>query len=202
MKTYDINGKQIKVGMKVKRVKDVYSGWGHDRDRWGRVGVIYTVIEAQGNSIRLEELFGEFSRSSADSFEIVENEISTQKTVDEKLAVMRAWLEGEEIEARSHFGDGEWYDATHPWWDWDKFDYRVKPSEPVDDYINWDHVSDEFNFMARDENGEVFLYKDNPELLDSLWTTETEFTNAKIFSSLKVGNKPWNESLVERNCFV
>lgn len=200
METYDINGKQIKVGMKVKRIKDVYTGWDHDRDRWGRVGEIYTVIEAQGNSIRLEELSGEFSRSSADSFEIVEGvDKKNTKTIDEKLAVMRAWLEGEKIESCSHFGDGEWYGATtHPWWDWDEFDYRVKPSEPVDDYINWDHVSGMFNFMARDNNGDVFLYKNKPELLDFVWTEHGGFINVEMFSSFKVGNKPWNESLVKR----
>lgn len=199
METYDIHGNQIKVGMKVKRVEDVYTGWDHDRDRWGRVGEIYTVIEAQGNSIRLEELSREFSRSSADSFEIVDSaDNKNTKTIDEKLSVMRAWLEGEKIESRSHFGDGEWYDATHPWWDWNKFEYRLKPSEPVDDYINWDHVSDKFNFMARDRTGEVFLYENKPELLDSVWTEYGRYIDARLFSSLKVGNKPWNESLVKR----
>lgn len=121
-----------------------------------------------------------------------------QKTIDEKLAVMRAWLEGEKIESCSHFGDGEWYDNTHPWWDWDKFDYRVKPSEPIDDYINWDHVSDEFKFMARDESGFVFLYREEPYVAKAFWTGPQVYIDAKSFVSLKIGNKPWNESLVKR----
>lgn len=50
------------------------------------------------------------------------------KTIEEKVAVYRAWLEGKEIEFASDLC--KWEPAPSPSWDWHNFDYRVKP-EPV-----------------------------------------------------------------------
>ena len=50
------------------------------------------------------------------------------KTIEEKVAVHRAWLEGKEIEFASDLC--KWEPAPSPSWDWRNFNYRVKP-EPV-----------------------------------------------------------------------
>ena len=47
------------------------------------------------------------------------------KTIEEKVAVYRAWLEGKEIEFASDLC--KWEPAPSPSWDWHNFDYRVKP---------------------------------------------------------------------------
>lgn len=51
------------------------------------------------------------------------------KTIEEKVVVYRAYLEGAEIERRSRTGT-VWVPCTNPTFDWIGVDYRVKP-EPV-----------------------------------------------------------------------
>ena len=51
------------------------------------------------------------------------------KTIEEKVAVYRAHLEGAEIERRSRTGT-VWVPCTNPTFDWIGADYQVKP-EPV-----------------------------------------------------------------------
>ena len=47
------------------------------------------------------------------------------KTLEEKIEVMQAALAGKEIE---YFGSTKtWIIATCPCWDWEDFDYRIKP---------------------------------------------------------------------------
>ena len=51
------------------------------------------------------------------------------KTIDEKVAVYRAWLEGKPIQV-VRGGGAAWEGTAKPSWDWYIYDYRVKP-EPV-----------------------------------------------------------------------
>lgn len=47
------------------------------------------------------------------------------KTIEEMIAVMQAYADGKEIEYSS---DNEiWSKAKNPFWDWDNYDYRIKP---------------------------------------------------------------------------
>ena len=65
------------------------------------------------------------------------------KTLEEKIEVMQACLAGKEIE---YFGSTKtWTIATHPCWDWEDFDYRVKP---VNKQVPYD-FSDAENLIGR-----------------------------------------------------
>ena len=44
----------------------------------------------------------------------------------EMIAVMQAYARGETIEV-SDKGAGNWSEIKHPLWDWNSFEYRVKP---------------------------------------------------------------------------
>ena len=48
------------------------------------------------------------------------------KTLKEKIEVMQAALDGEEIEVYSARGD-DWVKTNVPVWNWDNYDYRIKP---------------------------------------------------------------------------
>lgn len=48
------------------------------------------------------------------------------KTIAEQIAVMQAAERGEEIECK-YFWDEPWLFTPTPTWNWDKFDYRIKP---------------------------------------------------------------------------
>ncbi|WP_454951678.1 hypothetical protein [Campylobacter showae] len=45
---------------------------------------------------------------------------------DEMIEVMQAYTQGEAIEV-SDKGADDWSEIKHPLWDWNSFEYRVKP---------------------------------------------------------------------------
>lgn len=116
------------------------------------------------------------------------------KTTAQKIEVMQAYVDGKKIQG--HVA-GEWCDFEgEPNWQWFSNDYRVKPLEP--DSINWDHVAPAFKFMARDEDGTVWLYDGLPSAGYASWHCGGKCTEAHLFSSLKVGGMDWKDSLMER----
>nr|WP_315061987.1 hypothetical protein [uncultured Campylobacter sp.] len=54
----------------------------------------------------------------------------------EMIAVMQAYIEGEAIEV-SDKGADDWSDIKHPLWDWNSFEYRVKP-KPIETLWYWE----------------------------------------------------------------
>lgn len=56
------------------------------------------------------------------------------KSLSEKIAVMQAFERGEKIECAEVHTKG-YSDVTIPLWNWDSFDYRVKPKEPTKKYM-------------------------------------------------------------------
>ncbi len=58
------------------------------------------------------------------------------KTLKEKIEVMQAALDGEEIEYMLGENDG-WrsYDSGEPSWDWSCVDFRIKP-KPLEFWVN------------------------------------------------------------------
>ena len=66
--------------------------------------------------------------------------------------------------------------------------------------IDWSHVSPEFNYLAEDADGRVFLYEDKPFTATETWTVNNgELAEAHImFASYTKGTCDWKESLIER----
>lgn len=59
-------------------------------------------------------------------------------TIPEMINVMKACEEGKTIQC-SYRGENAWIGAANPIWDWDKYDYRIKP-EPK--YVPYDNISE------------------------------------------------------------
>ena len=78
-----------------------------------------------------------------------------------------------------------------------RFKHRIKPTKPS---IDWSQVSDEFNYLARDKEGLVYLYGNKPKITEYDWwfVDDVEFVSASAFKSVEIGNCDWTESLVER----
>jgi hypothetical protein len=55
--------------------------------------------------------------------------------------VMKAFVEGAEVQARDRRPGAEWYSTSTPTWRPD-YDYRVKPAEPVVLYVRRDNLAD------------------------------------------------------------
>lgn len=73
-------------------------------------------------------------------------------TIQEQIAVMQAFVDGKQIEAK-HKDIGEWNNASSPNWDWSSTIYRIKPEPKLRPY---DCIS-EF-IQAQKEHG-PYLYK-------------------------------------------
>lgn len=114
---------------------------------------------------------------------------------EEKVALFVAWLRGEVIEYR-HPEYGGWSLAVQPAWLSDS-SYRVKPTPIIPDTINWDHVHPDYKWMARDDNGGVYLYKKPPQYSLVGWYGAS-FVRARGFASYQQGNVEAKDSLVER----
>ena len=65
--------------------------------------------------------------------------------------------------------------------------------------INWEHVSSEFNYLAEDADGGVFLYEDKPYTATETWTVDNgDLAEAHTLSSYTKGTCDWKDSLVKR----
>ena len=84
---------------------------------------------------------------------------------------------------------------------WEAYEYRVKPEAPAEpDTIDWSHVNANYNYMARDWDGEAYLYPGEPYMHSSgegYWVGEN-YTDALVFSSHRKGTLSWDKSLVKR----
>jgi len=121
-------------------------------------------------------------------------------STEDKIKVMQAFADGKKIEVRPVKID-RWEDTCKPLWNWSIFDYRIKPL--LKDFINWDHVHPDYKWMARDEDGRVYLYPSKPVISKNGfdgWEPRIggEMRDARAFSSYRQGEVDWTESLVER----
>ena len=68
----------------------------------------------------------------------------------------------------------------------------VKPS------IDWNHVSEGFQYLAMDADGESYLYTDKPQQGERQWMSSLRLAAANHFASFTSGTCDWRDSLVER----
>ena len=63
--------------------------------------------------------------------------------------------------------------------------------------IDWSHVSEDYNYLAQDSNGDGYLCGKNPHRMSMAWSMETPIC-ATAFSSYVPGTCDWEDSLVKR----
>ena len=64
--------------------------------------------------------------------------------------------------------------------------------------IDWDHVSENFQWLAMDSGGLHHLFSEEPELISTEWTTHALYIYAEHFASFSAGTCHWRDSLVKR----
>lgn len=124
----------------------------------------------------------------------------------EQIAVMQACIDGKEIEwSFRGYPKPVWKVVDgNPMWDWNKFQFRIAP--PRKPSIDWSHVSSEYKWMARDENGRGYFYDKRPLInKKGYWKPDcstlhdsAKCVSAEGFASYKPGSCDWKDSLVER----
>ena len=76
------------------------------------------------------------------------------KTVHEKIEVMQAFLHNKRIQSIIPNATFKWEDVKEPTWNWEKFDYRVKPKPK---YVPFE-TAEEF-IIAQRNKGNVIINK-------------------------------------------
>jgi len=119
----------------------------------------------------------------------------------EKGALLLAHHRGRDIE---HFSKSRevWIIADSPWWS-DETIYRIAPEPLIPDSIDWSHVAPEWNFMARDDDGDTWVFKARPAIdgSDDFWHDQDwagDATCLAAFASYRRGTVDWKDSLVIR----
>ena len=65
--------------------------------------------------------------------------------------------------------------------------------------IDWSHVSPEYNYLAQDSGGEVFLYEKEPFLSLDFWSIQGgKISAVYMFATCIPGTCDWKDSLVKR----
>ena len=115
----------------------------------------------------------------------------------EKGALLLAHHEGKRIE---FYSSDNWHHVTTIRWCGEN-PYRVAPEPKTPDTIDWEHVSPEWNFMARDSFGNAtFFAGDEPKIVGARWSGSTNSANINAwhFASYRRGTVEWQVSLVIR----
>ena len=111
--------------------------------------------------------------------------------IETKLALHRAHYEGKVIEAKIHIIDPDrWIVTDNPSW-LPRCRYRVRPEPLRDISLPWEAIDGRWQWTARDESGNVWIYDERPDI-----GTALEITG--LFANFDPGNKPWIESLIRR----
>ena len=122
------------------------------------------------------------------------------KTLEEKIKVMQAALEGKPIEFLGSCDDWRPMNTACAVWNWYSCDYRIALGHP--DEIDWSAIEENWKYMARDKDGMVRLYESTPVKDCSLkrWCGGSSFRriDGLIKGIYKRGDRPWGESLIER----
>jgi len=116
----------------------------------------------------------------------------------EMIAVMEAYERGEPIEGRGAVSR-QWAVVRNPTWNWAVNVYRVQPKpELIPDTINWDHVADWVQCIARDGNEIGFGYEEEPMKFPSGWAPRGRYVSLGALASYQRGTVPWDQSLIRR----
>lgn len=120
----------------------------------------------------------------------------------EAIKVMQAYVDGETIECNiKHYEPVRWSIVGNPCWNFDSLKYRIAKETP--DEVDWSHISDEFNWMARHEDNRASLFRSRPVRVDDVgfWLIPSRLTSgasANHLKSYKRGTVDWKVSLVMR----
>lgn len=127
-------------------------------------------------------------------------------TTQEKIAVMQAHIDGSRIQGKADgHKNATWRSVSNPSWNWDEFDYRVAPAEPMS--IPWHLIKREYEWAAADSDGRIWVYTHKPNQGGATWlhpgtiAAPTDKWKVALVDHLILterGDTPWHETLTQR----
>ena len=99
----------------------------------------------------------------------------------------------------TYTADGKYHEAGNV----TLFTYPIEITKAVTKpSIEWSHVSECFQYLAMDADGECYLYTDKPlqgeRQCERQWVSSMRLTPANHFASFVPGTCNWKDSLVKR----
>ena len=107
---------------------------------------------------------------------------------DEMIEVMRAYTRGEAIEV-SDKGANDWSEIKYPLWDWNSFEYRVRPAKKVTigKNLNKHFISKQLGNIAELIDTKIFLYEGKYISVDDvLWYWEFKMSDGWHISQTRM----------------
>lgn len=113
--------------------------------------------------------------------------------IETRVALFRHFQEGGGIQSCEPDG---WVIVARPAW----FNESTYRTVATPDSIDWDAIKPEFDYMARDESGEAWVYDCKPNVgADGYGFSGTNCVRVdNLLSSYRRGTFPWEKSLVIR----
>nr|DAE82668.1 MAG TPA: hypothetical protein [Caudoviricetes sp.] len=107
---------------------------------------------------------------------------------NEMIEVMQAYTKGEAIEV-SVKGADDWSEIKCPLWDWNSFEYRVKPAKKVtlDKNLNKRFISKQLSNIAELIDTDIFIYEGEYISVDDvLWYWEFKMSDGWHISQTRM----------------
>ena len=116
---------------------------------------------------------------------------------EEKARLFIAWCNGRAIQFKEHHSHVWSYVTTSPTWHPDYY-YRAKP-DPINT-IDWSLIHPDYNHLAKDDNGEWWLYIDTPRPERNRWEGNTRIRRFPLDAITFFNPKEvdWKKSLISR----
>ena len=97
--------------------------------------------------------------------------VDSREITKQKLSVMQAFVEGKEIECTGN--SLAWAEITNPVWNWQEFNYRVKPEQPKYRLYRYKDQTDFSCFVVTDlEKKRLETLEHQADFGKIVWITE------------------------------
>ena len=91
----------------------------------------------------------------------------------------------------------KWFEAYAPDWSL-HVHYRAKPQPLTKPQVPWEHMADWVQYVARDENGQIWAFDTVPTLGRRTWKYREGDTEDLKALKIDPGTCDWRDSLVKR----
>lgn len=113
------------------------------------------------------------------------------KQTKKQIEVMQAFIDGKEIELKKRFQSDNYKKANTPNWDFLNFEYRIKPSEPVDAVNDLStHTSSTYeDYQVSTSNDDLNINEPIVELYEVMKETNGRFfIESKLYEFKEIVN--------------
>lgn len=119
----------------------------------------YLIYDAVKRIVPNEVLSEKFTSYLSNDVLVVAGDLNKKEikmTTEQKIEIMKSYAEGNTVQSKALIGD-KWQDDSNPCWDWNHFEYRIKPELEYRPYeSNEELFNDYFVKKEKEEIEHIF----------------------------------------------